>query len=53
VRALVVNELTSPAWAVPGSKPGLTLGEEVLAAFEFQTERCAGRQTGAGMGAGR
>jgi hypothetical protein len=40
VRALVVNELTSPPWAVPSkARPGVTVGEEALLAFGFETER--------------
>jgi hypothetical protein len=43
VRALVINELTSPAWTEPGAALGDTVGTEMLKAFEFETERWAFR----------
>jgi len=39
VRALVINELTSPAWSSPSVTPGVTLGEATLHAFDFYTEQ--------------
>ena len=40
VRALVVNEFTSPRWNMPAAwAPGRTVGEEALASFGFFTDR--------------
>lgn len=39
VRALVINELTAPAWRAPARTPGRTIGEEALLAFDFETGR--------------
>jgi hypothetical protein len=41
VRALVVNELTSPSWTAPGAAgEGSTIGTDALITFQFATDRC-------------
>lgn len=42
IRALVVNEFTSPRWQdLPSAQPGVSLGDASLELLDFYTERCA------------
>ena len=41
MRALAVNEFTSPRWQNVEEEPGLSLGDDALNRFDFYTDRCA------------
>lgn len=41
IRALAINEMTSPRWAAPAPFSGRSIGETALETFDFFTEECA------------
>lgn len=40
IRALAINEMTSPRWSAQAPLSGASIGETALEAFDFFTEEC-------------